>query len=212
MPLMNQEKLNRMCRLINKAGGEYAYNVTMAASDIADWFNENWISSSSKHLASNIQDGLKTLNSDMSRTINDYNRRIRTSIYNYNNTNDNILYYPGFYLECPNVGMLDSLNQYLYNGKVGSTCSTDDLKYPFNHIRAVVQDTTQNIKKAIVSADALTYNEQQGLQMGIIRAERKFTNSIDELEQALNSKVAEQRDLLQAINGLDADILKNIYF
>ncbi len=198
---MNQEKLSRMCYLMNNAFSRYSNDLTIGVNLLTDWFNQNWISNSSFRLAADIYDNLLILNKEINSISKRYNLKMRKQVNDYNLSENQNLYYGGFSFEFPNINGLNNLNLYLPDGKRGMR--GNDVKYPLNYISSFVSDGVKVIKNAIMASSALRYDDRIGMQNDIMNAERRFLNFVSDMSVILSRKISDEVLLSQRLNDID---------
>lgn len=187
--ILKQDKISRMCLLINNGGEKFASHINYAADNMVDWFNRNWISSFSKEVSSLTRDSLDTLVREVIKLFNDFNGNVRKKVIKYNSVKGNYIYYKGISIFRPNLNRMDSLNSFLPSGKVGFEIPKDDLFYPFNVLRNQVAEAIDYLKVAIVQADALNYNEQSSLQVNLLNIKRNFELKIEDILELIRKRV-----------------------
>lgn len=187
--ILKQDKISRMCLLINNGGEKFASHINYAADNMVDWFNRNWISSFSKEVSSLTRDSLDTLVREVTNLFNDFNNNVKRKVIKYNSVKGNYIYYKGISIFRPNLNRMDSLNSFLPSGKVGFEIPKDDLFYPFNVLRNQVAEAIDYLKVAIVQADALNYNEQSSLQVNLLNIKRNFELKIEDILELIRKRV-----------------------
>lgn len=187
--ILKQDKISRMCLLINNGGEKFASHINYAADNMVDWFNRNWISSFSKEVSSLTRDSLDTLVREVTNLFNDFNNNVKRKVIKYNSVKGKYIYYKGISISRPNLNRMDSLNSFLPSGKVGFEIPKDDLFYPFNVLRNQVAEAIDYLKVAIVQADALNYNEQSSLQVNLLNIKRNFELKIEDILELIRKRV-----------------------
>lgn len=187
--ILKQDKISRMCLLINNGGEKFASHINYAADNMVDWFNRNWISSFSKEVSSLTRDSLDTLVREVINLFNDFNGNVRKKVIKYNSVKGKYIYYKGISISRPNLNRMDSLNSFLPSGKVGFEIPKDELFYPFNVLRNQVAEAIDYLKVAIVQADALNYNEQSSLQVNLLNIKRNFELKIEDILELIRKRV-----------------------
>ena len=187
--ILKQDKISRMCLLINNGGEKFASHINYAADNMVDWFNQNWISSLSKEVSSLTRDSLDTLVREVINLFNDFNGNVRKKVIKYNSVKGKYIYYKGISISRPNLNRMDSLNSFLPSGKVGFEIPKDELFYPFNVLRNQVAEAIDYLKVAIVQADALNYNEQSSLQVNLLNIKRNFELKIEDILELIRKRV-----------------------
>ena len=187
--ILKQDKISRMCLLINNGGEKFASHINYAADNMVDWFNRNWISSFSKEVSSLTRDSLDTLVREVINLFNDFNGNVRKKVIKYNSVKGKYIYYKGISISRPNLNRMDSLNSFLPSGKVGFEVPKDDLFYPFNVLRNQVAEAIDYLKLAIIQADALNYNEQSSLQVNLLNIRRNFELRIGDILELIRKRV-----------------------
>lgn len=187
--ILKQDKISRMCLLINNGGEKFASHINYAADNMVDWFNRNWISSFSKEVSSLTRDSLDTLVREVTNLFNDFNNNVKRKVIKYNSVKGKYIYFKGISISRPNLNRMDSLNSFLPSGKVGFEIPKDDLFYPFNVLRNQVAEAIDYLKVAIVQADALNYNEQSSLQVNLLNIKRNFELKIEDILELIRKRV-----------------------
>lgn len=187
--ILKQDKISRMCLLINNGGEKFASHINYAADNMVDWFNRNWISSFSKEVSSLTRDSLDTLVREVTNLFNDFNNNVKRKVIKYNSVKGKYIYFKGISISRPNLNRMDSLNSFLPSGKVGFEIPKDDLFYPFNVLRNQMAEAIDYLKVAIVQADALNYNEQSSLQVNLLNIKRNFELKIEDILELIRKRV-----------------------
>ncbi len=205
MAAMDQGKLNSMCSSINSAASDYAANVTTAVNQLQGTFNNDWISNSSKSLATEIATCVDELVRNIAQTFSNRNDAIRVSVNNFNSVENENISYPGFTFGTPSAGALNELNSTLPNGKVGVAEGADlnTINSDFTTFVSRIDDTLNNIMSTVQNADAFDSNEQQALTTSVTNIKNKFNSTMDTLKGELNTRVSSEistRDQLNATN------------
>ena len=203
MAAMDQEKLGRMCSSINNAANDYVNQVTSSVRELTEVFNNNWVSNSSKELATEISEALNELAERVTATFSDKNEAIKVSVNNFNSVENESISYPGFAFGKPATAL--NLGATLPNGKVGVADGADlnTINAPMNKMVNNVNATLTNIANTVKGADAFDMDEQSALANAISNIKSKFEATMGELENSLNSRMSNEislRDQLDSTN------------
>ena len=191
MIYMKQNKLSRLCNIMNDMESQYLFCLQYGINDIVNWFNTYWISTASKQIADELRQYLNSYTKEISKTFNDLNNKIKKEVilYNRNPEIKRNIYYKGFSISKPyNINDLANLNKTLPDGKIGSLPKETDITYPINRLKILSEEITSTLKRAIIKCDAISYGEQETIICSIISKERRFRNSIEDILQIILKK------------------------
>lgn len=190
MAKMNQEKLTILCYNMKNAEDKYFDCLYYCIENIEEWFNDYWITSFSKEIASDLHKAIDKYNNEIIEIFSGINNKVKKQVMTYNENPEitSKLYYKGFkFSKVSNNGLLN-LNNSLPDGKVGFLKKGKTKQYPINKLTECVEEITLIFKVAIVKSDALTYWEQRNLQKSISLAESRFKNSLTDILEKIIKK------------------------
>ena len=93
---VSQVSLDKMVANISEASTNYTTQVTAAATEILNTFNNNWVSPAAQALYTEIVEKLNTLADDVVSVMNTKNDNIATAVSDFNNSESGTISYSGF--------------------------------------------------------------------------------------------------------------------
>ena len=190
MAAMDQTKLTNMCNSLNNSANDYVAQVKNSAVELANKFNENWVSNNSRKLASEITECLNSLADAVTNTFSDKNRNIADAVARFNAVEDESISYAGFTFGKPDTTI--SVGATLPNGKVGVADGADlsSINVPMKTMVEKVNAVMDDIVSKVNSADALDMAEQEALTYSVQRIKAHFDTEMNELAQSLESRMS----------------------
>lgn len=203
MAAMDQGKLDSMCNSINSGASSYVTTLTTQNKNMVEAFNANWVSNSSRKLASEIRECLITLENAITQTFSDKNDAIKMSVDNFNSIEEEHISYSGFSFDKPALNF--ELAAALPNGKVGvmDGANLKDIETPMKNLITEVCEILNEIKSKVSSADAFDNAEQEALTNSIERIKTAFETEMNDLNQSLVDRMSKEistRDELDKTN------------
>lgn len=194
MSKLTQNKLDQLCKTIEKANDNYVFCIEQAVKDTKEWFNDYWISPKSKEISSDIYSYVKKYCDEISTIFNNLNTKILKKVNKHNNDSNNQtnLVYKGISISKPSIDGLLYLNDTLPDGKTGSLYPDTGMTYPTKKFNTTIKDASQYLKVAIVKCDAIDYFNQITIKFNILSEENKFTNNISTVEKCINDLSSEE--------------------
>lgn len=207
MAAMDQGKLTSLCSKLNQEASNYVSQVSSDTTKIVEEFNRNWVSNAAQNLATEIENCLTSLTTDISNTFNNKNEGISIAVANFNTVEEESISYPGFSFGNPNVGM--SLNKTLPNGKVGVADGADisSISTPMKTLVSRVNTVLSNISSAVSSCDAFDSDEVNALTNAMTKYQTTFEESMQELENSLSSRMSGEIAQRDSLNKTNVEIL-----
>lgn len=189
MAAMDQGKLNTMVSEINSCADEYERVLIAQSKQMLDAFNNNWVSNSSRKLATEIKSCLDSLATCISTVFNNKNEDIRTSVLNFNSIESENITYTGFSFGIPSVNL--ELNQTLPNGKVGVSDNADlkAINVPMENLVVGVTNVLDTIVNKVKAADALDAEEQEALTQRILNIKSDFNKEMEDRKSELTTRM-----------------------
>lgn len=201
MAAMDQGKLSQMCSTINNTASDYVSQVNNSVSELTNVFNENWVSNSSRELATEITNCLNTLADSIANTFSEKNEAIKMSVNNFNGVEGENISYSGFTFGRPNTQL--TLNNALPNGKVGVMDGIDlnTIGEPMKRMVEKVTSLLDNIANAVKTADAFDMEEQSSLASAISNIKVRFENQMQELQNSLTTRLGNEMSLREQLDS-----------
>ena len=201
MAAMDQGKLSQMCSSINSTASDYVSQVNNSVTELTNVFNENWVSNSSRELATEITNCLNTLADAITQTFSEKNEAIKMSVNNFNGVEGENISYAGFTFGKPNTQL--TLNNALPNGKVGVMDGVDinTIGEPMKRMVERVVSLLDSIASTVKTADAFDMEEQSSLASAITNIKVKFENSMQELQNSLNTRLGNEMSLREQLDS-----------
>ena len=182
MAKMNQSKLNQMCNLIKDASNDFVSYFQYDIRNIAEWFNDYWISRFSKQVTEEISSELNIYFKNTIKLFSDLNNKIKREVRIHNSQEDvEIIRYKGFEIEKPYIGYITKLNRTLPDGKVGLLANVEDISFQINKLKSTIEKASNKLKLAITKSDAIGYWEQVSIKSNITSIERILKKDLDNL-------------------------------
>ena len=209
MAAMDQSKLSNMCTQINGSAEDYMQQVKSSATELADQFNQYWVSRSSKDLVREIVECLNSLATAVTSTFREKNDGIVTAVKNFNQVEKEHIIYPGFRFGRPDTNM--NINNTLPNGKVGVAdgANLESINGPMKTMVERINSILDSVVSTVRSADALDIEEQESLTQGVQKIKNHFDTEMAQLQESLESRMSGEIAERDSLNQTNKSILES---